>query len=633
MAEFNILKYRPAYSKKVAFRTNPPFLSAVGRLDEEYYHEEFGLYTNDDTNALAHAAVAIERLQKNPGDRKQRERLAEDFENYVLYCLGYGIGKKDMARQLMETMLGFGMDLEVVSTLEKYLDQYRENVEENGAPYPEEMLDFPVFYRRAGDCALFQNYDVPIALAFYRLADTDWGEEKQQRDYSFEIEKATWAGPEEGQDNVWIDRSSTLNQIWQGQLLPDQPHFRDEYNGLSELKALYEKSMVQASAYDITCIDSMNKMIELVGTDIVQWNTFARTGVVMLAALQKNRGAQILYLLSREQREVKERYVEEIILAVRRLPEKKYGILQAWLSQADEVRKSADIAKTILRLVQAVYHSERILDLLRVKNMDVNSAYYTSYDTFSLMLPDRCEGPRADECGKLSVMNVAYMNDPNEGMVVRKHLYGEGKLPGKETDRKEIKAPYVFIKCFTSMVDYLPMWQMYGDGARGVCILVDWSNVKEMSLYRVCYLTREKQDTYKILAKENPELERKGVENHLNKLKIIIGLLGGEDRLAFDSLIEPIPYLFKDSSYSYEQEMRIMYRYDHFTDGIRHTKQDPPKLFVVPKNPVQIKELIFGPKFSGVIDLLPYLQEQLEKMALQTGTKYPQVTVSNIEFR
>ena len=229
-------------------------------------------------------------------------------------------------------------------------------------------------------------------------------------------------------------------------------------------------------------------------------------------------------------------------------------------------------------------------------------------------------------------MDVAYMNDPNEGMMLRKYLFS-GKSITKASVRQEMDSPFVFIKCFTSMVDYLPMWQMYGDAAKGVCIVIDWSKVTNVDLYKVCYLSHS-QNGYKLKGNENAGVKTKEVMQLLRELKNTQAKLKNNDeKLIFDNIISPILYLFKDNSYSYEQEYRIMYPFDQHNKKMRHTHGSPPKLFVLPPGPIQIKEIILGPKFENAAIVMPYLREQLEKMAEKTSTEIPKVTFSNIEFR
>lgn len=42
------------------------------------------------------------------------------------------------------------------------------------------------------------------------------------------------------------------------------------------------------------------------------------------------------------------------------------------------------------------------------------------------MLPEKCteEDDTADRLGKLTVMHLSYMNDPNEGKTLQKAIYG-----------------------------------------------------------------------------------------------------------------------------------------------------------------------------------------------------------------
>ena len=76
-----------------------------------------------------------------------------------------------------------------------------------------------------------------------------------------------------------------------------------------------------------------------------------------------------------------------------------------------------------------------------------------------------------------------------------------------------------------------------------------------------------------------------------------------------------------------------MYTFDHNNKRMRHTPENPPKLFILPPGSIQIKEIILGPKFKNAVNLMPYLREQLEIMAENTSTEIPKVSFSKIEFR
>ena len=106
--------------------------------------------------------------------------------------------------------------------------------------------------------------------------------------------------------------------------------------------------------------------------------------------------------------------------------------------------------------------------------------------------------------------------------------------------------------------------------------------------------------------------------------------LNKANRPYFDSLLGKVLYLFKDSSYSYEQELRVIYQ---TKDNILHTDSDKPWLFVQTPFPLQLDEVILGPKFPDVSTRVPYLQEQLDLMCEKTGTEKPRITLSEIDYR
>ena len=92
-------------------------------------------------------------------------------------------------------------------------------------------------------------------------------------------------------------------------------------------------------------------------------------------------------------------------------------------------------------------------------------------------------------------------------------------------------------------------------------------------------------------------------------------------------------YLFKDSSYYYEQECRILYEFTECQNNMRHTDGEYPLLFVQTDFPVQLKEIILGPKFESLSRKIPYIQEQIEEMCQRTGLRMPEITISDIDYR
>jgi len=87
---------------------------------------------------------------------------------------------------------------------------------------------------------------------------------------------------------------------------------------------------------------------------------------------------------------------------------------------------------------------------------------------------------------------------------------------------------------------------------------------------------------------------------------------------AISDCIEEIRYLFKSVDYKYEDELRIL-RYSNLDPSNKEIKIDKEsgigKLYVERENPIQIDEVIFGPKFPNpeyVTPLLKLLDENID---------------------
>ena len=141
-------------------------------------------------------------------------------------------------------------------------------------------------------------------------------------------------------------------------------------------------------------------------------------------------------------------------------------------------------------------------------------------------------------------------------------------------------------------------------------------------LYRIAYVN----DSGGKFSIEKTELfnddEIKKLEEFLEALKEKIDkdLNKGDDfyQKAISDCIEEIRYLFKSVDYKYEDELRIL-RYanlDPSNDKIKIDKESGiGKLYVERENPIQIDEVIFGPKFPNpeyVTPLLKLLDKEIK---------------------
>lgn len=459
-------------------------------------------------------------------------------------------------------------------------------------------------YIHAGDRALFIKNDYELALKFYELSELDWdgGEIKQQ-------------------DIIAKYDNEALKFIV------------SDYRKISEAINNYESYMEISDL-----VENFLKNMEL-GLPKIKQISQARSILMLMYRVKKETMPYLLCRLSEEDDDSKKSYVESVIKNVELLKSGPMKIIAEYtISQKGKDKNQ--ILEDILILTKTVNAIQQIKQGLLVKEVDddVDIAYYTSIDNLFLMLP--CKAKKKEYIGKLAIMNISYMNDPNEGKTLQKFLYGK-EIERTRGKRRDVRVPYVFLKCFTTQIDYLPMWEMYADHAEGCCIVINWNKIrqynteKSVPLYRVLYLT-ENSGEYAITRTKNPHIkEFTRVKQYLNVLKDNAVLISTRKEALniFGKLLSDIIYLFKDSSYSYEQEMRIIYSYDSVSDVFMHTETKYPLLFVYPDFPLQIEEIILAPKFIDRTRKIPYIQEQIEKMCDYIGGDMPIITNSNIDYR
>ena len=146
-------------------------------------------------------------------------------------------------------------------------------------------------------------------------------------------------------------------------------------------------------------------------------------------------------------------------------------------------------------------------------------------------------------------------------------------------------------------------------------------------LYRIAYVN----DSGGKFSIEKTELfndyEIKNLETLLKALKgkIDKDLDKGDDfyQKAISDCIEEIRYLFKSVDYKYEDELRIL-RYANLDPSNEEIKIDKSsgigKLYVERENPIQIAEVIFGPKFANPEYVTPLLKLLDKDIAFKKST-------------
>ena len=141
-------------------------------------------------------------------------------------------------------------------------------------------------------------------------------------------------------------------------------------------------------------------------------------------------------------------------------------------------------------------------------------------------------------------------------------------------------------------------------------------------LYRIAYIKNKDKDFELEKSELFDDDEIKELDESVNHLKQKLeeNLVENDPfyKKAISECIEEIRYLFKSVDYKYENELRIL-RYANLDPSNQEIKIDMSsgigKLYVERENPIQIDEVIFGPKFPNpeyVTPLLKLLDESID---------------------
>lgn len=333
------------------------------------------------------------------------------------------------------------------------------------------------------------------------------------------------------------------------------------------------------------------------------------------------------------------------------LSQTKYAIIfDSFTNMSDEERNI---------LIQIFYLVQKVKNQLVVKNpKNQQFGHYTSGKVLQKFLKqNNNEKDKYEIETRSRLNNVNYMNDPSEGRVLDQFL-GLNAM----NQKLSLKPSPWFLMSLTTAIDCLEMWAQYGDQANGVCLVLNNSDFAEVYhssevptfkpskesadksfrnasiekkelqdfVYRICYLsnpeitdTLVEKDYNKYLDKDEIEV----INNSLVNLKRIVGNIDQNSILyeVFDECLEEIRYLFKFADYSYESELRVL-KYMSLEPDNPQIKIDDSgdfaKLYIERDNPIQIAEVIFGPKFSHPENVTPLLH-LLDKNIKFSQSKIP----------
>lgn len=345
----------------------------------------------------------------------------------------------------------------------------------------------------------------------------------------------------------------------------------------------------------------------------------------------------------------------KVIMETGLLDETKYKVL---LESLKKTSSDDLLTSKILTIYENIQNIKFQLVVNNFKGLEFG--HYTDGEVLQILLQQK-ESISDNESfiieGRTRLYNVGYMNDPEEGKLLDK-LFEFNKSSGLED--KVGSSPW-FLMSLTTAIDELTMWSQYGSNAEGVCLVLkpdsflevksqgdlEWfmakpieidstqkDEVKDYSpldskdcLYKICYLSEDslKKGEIKIEEEDNTLFKDKTslskVECLLKEIKNVIKeVLEKKEELRDDlnKLLEEIRYLFKSSAYSYEKELRIL-KYSELSpknNKIKvHNVKPAAKLYLERDTPVELKSIIFGPKYNKPEDVVPLvnlLDEQIE---------------------
>lgn len=290
------------------------------------------------------------------------------------------------------------------------------------------------------------------------------------------------------------------------------------------------------------------------------------------------------------------------------------------------LKRRSNYIELKVEILSLLYYTLKIKRLLIVPETSDFIGHYTKIENLKhLILP-------GEKTGKLRMSNAGYMNDPSEGKTLIDFLSNSDKADSANLYTQGNSN--IYVSCFTTAIDELPMWSMYGNDGKGCCLvfkgdyfdythedtthdfLLSGNNTDESNyLYRVCYLSYTSKD-FTIAHEEFEEDFTENLGNEIsaaiNALKShydeLISLKNKNDKV-IDGIVAlilgQIRYLFKDWSYAHERELRLI-KYSE-SPLLDCDNWIVPQLYVEVAKPLEYAQVILGPKVEQLNRITPYL--------------------------
>ena len=273
----------------------------------------------------------------------------------------------------------------------------------------------------------------------------------------------------------------------------------------------------------------------------------------------------------------------------------------------------------LIKLVSLCYY---LMEKIKIKPSAVKEekfVHYTKAGTLQYLL-------KKDHSAKLRLNNAVYMNDPEEGQILKKVLCQLDKNNELENLFKDENVKnYTYLTCFSpyDKRDELPMWIHYGDGGKGVGLVFNNSFFDKTDLYKVQYIDVKNFDINKLNQNLQDKitailnlLQEDGIRNNTRK----------EFKDYVNIILNYVSYLFKDKAYEYENEVRILNYRDYDSEDIKtdDVGRDIPRLYIEYKQCITDKncvEVIVGPK-ANYTEIAAYAKYVGIQKVRQSEIKY-----------
>ena len=247
-----------------------------------------------------------------------------------------------------------------------------------------------------------------------------------------------------------------------------------------------------------------------------------------------------------------------------------------------------------LNLIELVCSCYDLMEEIKINPFELEEkiVHYTKASTLRYLL-------QKDHTAKLRLNNAVYMNDPEEGQILKKVLLGQNNELENLLKNEDVKN-YAYLTCFSpyDKRDELPMWVHYGDGGKGVGLVFNKSFFDEADLYKVQYVDVKNPDINKL--NKNVRDKITAILNILKKDKIK-NTDNKEVKDYVNIILNYVSYLFKDKAYEYENEVRILNYKDYNSQDIKTEVYESgiPRLFIEYNKCISDEncvEVIAGPK-------------------------------------